>query len=412
MQAAMGRPRRAPAFDVVHRALRISNMRCFAMLSRSVLLALAAGMMSLAAPRPLAVAQAPQRVIAGYLFVGNSAADVSDTDATRLTHINYAFANIRDGEVVEGFASDADNFRRLRELRQRHPGLRVLVAVGGWTWSGGFSDAALTAASRDRFVRSAVAFVQRHDLDGLDIDWEYPGLPGNGNVNRPQDKQNFTALMAALRAGLDDLGRHRNRKYLLTFAAGAFPRFIEHTELAQVAASIDWVNLMTYDFRVAAVDPIAGHHANLFDHPDDDKHRSGDAAVRDFMAAGVPVDKLVLGVPFYGRGWMDVRADRNGLYQPGVPLVDAAGLSYARIAAELVGKDGYERHWDATAQQPYLWNASRRIFIAYDDPESARRKARYVVEKGLAGVMYWQHGSDRSGVLLEALHQGLRSVNP
>ena len=346
-------------------------------------------------------------MIAGYLFVGNAPADVSNVDASRLTHINYAFANLRDGEVVEGFASDAENFRRLRELRQRHPQLRVLVAVGGWTWSGGFSDAALTVASRDRLVRSAVAFVQRHDLDGLDIDWEYPGLPGNGNINRPEDKANFTAMMAALRAGLDDLGRRTGRTYLLTFAAGAFPRFIEHTELAQVAASIDWVNLMTYDFRVAAVDPVAGHHANLFDHPDDDKHRSGDAAVREFLAAGVPAAKLVLGVPFYGRGWMDVRADRNGLYQPGVPLVDASGLSYGRLAAELVGKDGYERHWDATAQQPYLWNASRRIFIAYDDPESVRRKAKYVVERGLAGVMYWQHGSDPTGTLLQALYESL-----
>ena len=374
-----------------------------------MVLAVLAGLVALGAPRVPAAAQPPPRVIAGYLFVGNSAAEVSDVDAARLTHINYAFANLRDGEVVEGFASDAENFRRLRELRLKHPHLRVLIAVGGWTWSGGFSDAALSVASRDRFVRSAVAFVQRHDLDGVDIDWEYPGLPGNGNVNRPEDKPNFTALMAALRAGLDELGRRNSRKYLLTFAAGAFPRFIEHTELAQVASSIDWVNLMTYDFRVAAVDPVAGHHANLFDHPDDDKRRSGDSAVREFLAAGVPAAKLVLGVPFYGRGWMEVNAERNGLYQRGVPLVDSGGLTYARLAAELIGKDGYERHWDATAQQPYLWNASRRIFIAYDDPESVRRKARYVVERGLAGVMYWQHGSDRTGTLLQALHEAMRT---
>ena len=170
------------------------------MLSRSVVLAIVAGIASLGAPRSPALMQPPARVIAGYLFAGNAVADVSDVDASRLTHINYAFANLRDGEVLEGFACDAENFRRLRDVRQRHPHLRVLVAVGGWTWSGGFSDAALTVASRDRFVRSAVAFVQRHDLDGLDVDWEYPGLPGNGNTHRPEDKANFTALMADLRA--------------------------------------------------------------------------------------------------------------------------------------------------------------------------------------------------------------------
>jgi chitinase len=160
---------------------------------------LAAAMAAIIAPASAVRGQAPGRVVIAYLFVGNAPAEVSDADASRLTHINYAFANLRDGEVVEGFAADADNFRRLRALRDRHPHLRILVAVGGWTWSGGFSDAALTGASRERFVRSAVAFVERHGLDGLDIDWEYPGLPGNKNVHRPEDKTNFTTLMAALR---------------------------------------------------------------------------------------------------------------------------------------------------------------------------------------------------------------------
>ena len=130
--------------------------------------------------------------------------------------------------------------------------------------------------------------------------------------------------------------------------------------------------------------------------------------MREFLAAGVPAAKLVLGVP--SRAGLDGRpADRNGLYQPGIPLVDVSGLFTGRLAAELVGKDGYERHWDPTAQQPYLWNASRRICIAYDNPESVGRKAQYVVERGLAGVMYWQHGSDRTGTLLQALlHESLQ----
>jgi chitinase len=368
---------------------------------------LAAAMAAIIAPASAVRGQAPGRVVIAYLFVGNAPAEVSDADASRLTDINYAFANLRDGEVVEGFAADADNFRRLRALRDRHPHLRLLVAVGGWTWSGGFSDAALTGASRERFVRSAVAFVERHGLDGLDIDWEYPGLPGNKNVHRPEDKTNFTTLMAALRRGLGAVGTRSGRKYLLTFAAGAFPRFIEHTELDKVQASVDFVNLMTYDFRVASVDGVAGHHANLFDHPRDEKRRSGDAAVREFLAAGVPAAKLVLGVPFYGRGWMDVRAEDRGLDQPGTALVDPKGLSYGRLSSELVGKDGFTRFWDDIARQPFLWHDTRRIFIAYDDPESLRGKARYVIERGLAGAMYWQHGSDPTGTLLAALHEAL-----
>jgi len=347
--------------------------------------------------------------IIGYLFPQDSIIDPASIAAAKLTHINYAFANIRGGEVVEGFSHDAENFAVLAGLRRQHPQLRVLVSVGGWTWSGGFSDASLTGASRRRFVESAVAFVRRHDLDGFDVDWEYPGLPGNGNTHRPEDKANFTALMAELRAALDRAATTRERKYLLTFAAGAFPRFIEQTDLAAVQASVDFVNLMTYDFRVAAVDDVAGHHANLFDHPLDEKKRSGDRAVREFLTAGVPARKLVLGVPFYGRAWSVVRAQNNGLYQPGRAPEERMALGFGRLSADMVGREGFVRYWDSQAQEPYLWNADRRIFITYDDPESLRLKARYIREHDLGGAMFWQYGDDPSGVLLDALYSGLRA---
>ena len=333
---------------------------------------------------------------------------MSDVDASRLTHINYAFANLRDGEVVEGFASDAENFRRLRELRQRHPHLRVLVAVGGWTWSGGFSDAALTVASRERLVRSAVAFVQRHDLDGLDIDWEYPGLPGNGNTHRPEDKANFTAMMAALRAGLDDLGRPHRPHLPADLCRGGLPE-VHRAHRTRAGGGVD---------RLGQPDDVRLPRCSRRSHRRAPREpvrpsRRRQAPVRGRGSAGVPGGWRAGGQAGARRAVLRARLDgrpcgRNGLYQPGIPLIDAKGLSYGRLAADLVGKDGYERHWDATAQQPYLWNASRRIFIAYDDPESVRRKAQYVVERGLAGVMYWQHGSDRTGTLLQALHESLR----
>src|SRR6185503_20086693 len=147
-------------------------------------------------------------------FPKDEVVDPAAIAADELTHINYAFANIADGRVVEGFKNDAENFRVLAALRRRHPHLKLLVSVGGWTWAGGFSDAARTPESRRRFVQSAVEFVRRHDLDGFAVDWEYPGLPGYGNPHRPEDKQNFTALMAELRAALDREGASRRRHYL------------------------------------------------------------------------------------------------------------------------------------------------------------------------------------------------------
>ena len=370
------------------------------------------GVLVLAAALEVAAARRPResgRVIIGYVFVEDRLLDPAEIAGEKLTHINYAFANIRDGKVVEGFARDAENFKVLSSLRARHKHLRILVSVGGWTWSGGFSDAALTPESRRRFVDSAVDFVRRHDLDGFDVDWEYPGLPGYGNIHRPEDKENFTALMAELRAALDRDGAARHRKLLLTLAAGASPDFLAHTEMAKVAAVADFVNLMTYDFRVAGpTENVAGHHSNLYPNPADPRLRSGDTAVREFLAAGVPAHKLVLGVPFYGRAWVVTSSKNEGLYQPGKAPAERVATDYGDLATHLVGKAGFVRRWDKAAQAPYLWNAGKRVFVTYDDPESLRLKSRYIIEKRLAGAMFWEYSSDPTGALLDTLFTALR----
>ncbi len=278
---------------------------------------------------------APSRVVIGYVFTRQQqTVDPAEIAADKLTHVNYAFANISGGRVVEGFEHDAVNLAALTGLRKTHPGFKVLISVGGWTWSGAFSDASLTPDSRRRFTDSAIEFLRRYDLDGIDIDWEYPGLTGDGNTHRPEDRENFTALMAGLRGALDEEGARVGRHLLLTFAAGAFSDFIAHTELDKVQASVDYVNLMTYDFRESGPDTLAGHHANLFPSPRDDRKQSVDRAVREFMAAGVPASKLVIGVPFYGRAWGAVKEDGHGLYQPGTQPVRAH-----RNCLRLAGRD-------------------------------------------------------------------------
>ena len=365
---------------------------------------------ALAAVLAAAPGRAPEagRVIIGYVFVQDRLLDPAEIAGDKLTHVNYAFADIRDGKVVEGFARDAENFKALGAVRARHPHLRLLVSVGGWTWSGGFSDMASTPEGRRRFVESAVDFVRRHDLDGFDVDWEYPGLPGAGNPHRPEDKENFTALMSELRAALDRDGAARKRTLLLTLAAGASPDFLAHTEMDEVAAVSDFVNLMTYDFRVAGAEGLAGHHANLYPHPADPRQRSADGAVREFLAAGVPASKLVLGVPFYGRAWVVAATGDTFLYQPGQAPAERLETKYGALATTLVDRNGFARRWDAAAQAPYLWNAGKRVFVSYEDPESLRLKTRYIVEKGLAGAMFWEYGADPTGALLDALDAGLR----
>jgi GH18 family chitinase len=349
-------------------------------------------------------------VIIGYVFARDGLLDPATIPGDKLTHINYAFANIKDGVVVEGFARDTENYQVLAGLRQKFPHLKILVSVGGWTWSGNFSDAALTSESRKKFVNSAVDFVRRHDLDGFDVDWEYPGLPGFGNINRPEDKKNFSTLMSELRVALDKAGAEQKRHYLLTFAAGASQSFLDHSEMDVVQGVVDYVNLMTYDFR-GDWDPTTGHHSNLFVHPADDRQMSADRAVRAFLAAGVPARKLVLGVPFYGKAWGQVDtggATADPLYREGGPPAERVPTRHEQLAAFAKGEAGYVRKWDASAQMPYLWNPQQRILIAYDDPESLRVKSRYIRERGLAGVMFWELYADRTGALLDTLAKELR----
>ncbi len=357
-----------------------------------LLAAIAAG----AGPRPYA--------LIAYVFPRAGVVDPGEIAAEKLTHVNFAFANVVGGQVVEGSKDDASEIRALTSLRARHPALKVLASVGGWTWSGGFSDAVLTPQARARFVASAVEFLRRHDLDGIDIDWEYPGLPGNSNVHRPEDTAHFTALMAQMRTALDGEGARKGRRYLLTFAAGADPEYVEHVEIAKVQESVDFVNLMTYDFR-EGTDPLAGHHANLYTNPADDRHLSVDVAVQAFLAAGTPAGKLVVGVPFYGRGWSQVRDKAHGLYQPGKPLT-GTDLHYGNLAS-LIGHDGWARFWDETAQAPFLWNADKKAFVSYEDPESLRIKCRYVQAHDLGGVMFWEYYADRTGALLDTLAKEL-----
>jgi chitinase len=265
---------------------------------------------------------------------------------------------------------------------------------------------ARAAETRALFAESAVAFVRLHDLDGLDVDWEYPGQPGAGNPHRPQDRETFNLLLADLRAALDREGRTRGRALLLTIAAGASAEYLAHTDMAKAQASLDLVNLMAYDFLVPEAGDKAGHHANLRESPADPGGHSVDKAVREFLEAGVPAAKLVLGVPFYGRAWAGVDT-KAGLYRQGKPVGGRFDASYGNLAT-LAGPDGWVREWDEAAQAPSLWNAARRMFVSYEDPESLRLKCRHVRVHGLAGVMFWEYHADPKGVLLDVLVDELR----
>ncbi len=349
-------------------------------------------------------------VIVGYVYPRDGPVALDAGAAAKLTHVNFAFAEVRAGRLSPATPETAASLAALVGARAHHPGLRILVSAGGWTGSRGFSDLALTPARRRDFARSVVEFLRRNDLDGFDLDWEYPGLPGNGNPHRPADRGNFTALLAELRRALDADGSARGRHLLLTIAAATSSEYLAHTDMAAAQASLDLVNLMAYDFVLPEAGDRAGHHANLRAPAGDPDASSGEKAVKAFLAAGVPARKLVLGVPFYGRAWAGV-AGLSDLGRKGRPAGEGFDARYSALA-RLAGHDGWVRGWDEAAQAPYLLNTARRLFVSYEDPESLGLKCRFVREHGLAGIMFWEYHADPTGALLDALVNGLHGSKP
>jgi chitinase len=350
-------------------------------------------------------AEPHENAVVGYVFPQNTILKSGDIDAGKLTRINYAFANIENGRMVEGFTNDKANYAALTALKRENPHLTILVSVGGWLWSTHFSDAALTAQSRAVFIQSVIEFLKLYDLDGLDIDWEYPGMPGSGHPFRTEDKENFTLLLKELRSRFDrDTAKTKKRLYL-TIAAGASDEFLKHTEMAKAQIYLDTVNLMAYDYYEPGSDAITGNHAPLFTDPADPKKESADVSVQAFEKAGVPASKILLGVPFYGHVWGQVAGRNHGLFQPGKPIPGTYS-SYQSIVANML-HNGFARYWDANSSVPYLYDAEKQIFVSYEDPESLAAKCAYVKSRNLGGVMFWDYGGDPSGELLKTVHDDL-----
>ncbi len=339
------------------------------------------------------------KAVIAYVFPGNTVIDPGTISAKKLTHINYAFANIEDGEMVAGFDADSLNFVVLNRLKKENPSLKILVSVGGWSWSGNFSDMALTEERRSRFIRSATDFIVRNRLDGLDIDWEYPGLPGAGNAHRPEDKGNFTLLLKECRTALDSI--ERGEAYLLTIAAAASPGFLEATNMKEASEYLDLVNLMTYDFA-GGWDDVTRHHANLFPSESCENGNSVSETVIRFLQEGVPAEKLVVGVPFYGRGWMSVDPENGGLGQSGTGL-ENVNLSYRNLKDNYINNSVFEQRWDDSAKAPFLYGEKDSIFITYENPASLQLKCRFVKDNKLKGVMFWEYFRDKDGELLSII---------
>lgn len=344
-------------------------------------------------------------VIIGYVGGYKGLVNTDRIAAEKLSHINYAFVNVLNNRaVLSNMSTDTVNFRNLSLLKKKNPSLKLLISIGGWAWSENFSDAVLTDTSRKAFAASAVDIIRKYNLDGIDIDWEYPGMQGEqGNVFRTEDKQNFTSMFEALRKELDILEKETGNHKLLTTAVGGFPIFLNHTDMGKAQQYLDYINLMTYDYYYGS---IAGHHTNLFPSKAYPSDHDADKAIKAYIAAGVPVNKLVMGIAFYGKTAILKEGAQKGIGEETVS--HSFGKGYTFIKDSLVNKKGFIAYRDKDARAPYLYNASTLQFITYDDEWSVKNKCQYVKKNKMGGVMFWEYDSDLKGYLLDVMNARLK----
>jgi chitinase len=390
--------------------------------------------------------------------------DTSGT-AARLTHLDYAFGNVapeasgavtcQSGDVwadyerpvpaeesVDGVADQwgeplNGNFGQLLKLKAKYPNLKVMLSLGGWSWSKYFSDAALTPQSRaalvsscvDRFINGNLPALGPGDaggpgsaanlFDGIDLDWEWPGSDGNvGNVIRPEDRANLTLLLKEFRTQLDAAGRSAGKRYELSaFLPAAPSKIAAGFDGKQIFKYLDFGNIQGYDYhgtwetttnQQSAIRVPFGAPPVLPVTTPPTADFSIEATVKAWLGAGARRDQLVVGIPYYGQGWTGVSGGGDGLFQPATgaaPGTWAAGNEDYKVLKNLPSQ-GFTVHRDIRAGFAWLFDGT--TFWTYDDPATVLQKSLYIRLQGLGGAMVWElSGDDANGTLTKTIHIGL-----
>ncbi|MBQ6052550.1 MAG: chitinase [Clostridia bacterium] len=331
----------------------------------------------------------------GYA-TGRSLYDITEDQAKKLTHLNVAFGIVIDGKI--NIDRQRPYLSELERIRKYNPSLNILLSTGGGDQHG-HGPATDSDAHMKTFVDSTMDIVKEFGFDGIDCDWEFPGDDGI-----LEEKYQHTRLFAEYRKALDQYAAARGRKCWLTTAAACGQWYIDRTEIDISHKYLDFINLMTYDLR--GWDQPAGHHTCLYDPKDAPVVFSADRSVKMLEKIGVPKEKLLLGAAFYSRIWKNVTGSETGVN--GIsPTGGGFGPSYTDICLIHEKSGRFKKYYDDTAKAPWLFDG--KDFISYDDPSSVKAKCEYVAKEGLGGMMYWEHGSDKTGALFETIFKTLKN---
>ena len=295
-----------------------------------------------------------QRLVVAYVGAGS---DVMP-DTRLMTHIDYAFGHVN--ETFNGITISRPE--RLEAIVAAKGDVKVSLSIGGWG-SGRFSEMAATEAGRKAFALDCARVIRQYGLDGIDLDWEYPTSSAAGISSSPEDTENFTLLMKEIRAAI-------GADMLLTLASPASAKFIDFQAILPV---IDWVNVMSYDMGRPP-----RHNAATYRSPN--AGFTMDQALERHLAAGIPREKIVMGMPFYGHG--------NRKDYP----------DYVDFKDHRPPKEGIHEVWDDEAEIPYYADADGNMVLGFDNVRSIGLKCEFILKRGVLGGMYWEYSCDNEAL--------------
>ncbi|MGL5152257.1 MAG: glycosyl hydrolase family 18 protein [Clostridium sp.] len=374
----------------------------------------------------------------------------------KITHINYAFAHVNPQtnkiglgnekaaleEVFPGQTNDfpyKGHFNVINSYKKKYTNVKSLISVGGWAESEGFYTMTSTPQGRETFANSCVDFIRQYGFDGVDIDFEYPtaledaGNPKDFDLAKPYRKdvyKNYMEMLKVLRQKIDEASVVDGKDYLVTAAVTASAWVVSGMGEENFTEYLDFINLMTYDFH-GSWNGFVAHNSPLYSDVRDPEiqywklpynYLSTDWAVRYYLGL-TSSDKIVVGIPYYTRGWQNVKPGSlpGGLYGEAWTgkIPDGAGDGATGIdniwhdklpdgTEEPGGSNplwhvknlledkslGYERYWDDVSKVPYVWNEKKKVFLSFEDEQSMTEKVDYIIKNNLGGAMVWEIDGD------------------
>jgi chitinase len=318
---------------------------------------------------------------AGRVFVGYVYRQPEKIDFGLYTHLCHAFV-VADGDGKIRPNRSCPSRELVADAHKN--GVKVLLSLGGWGWDQQFAAIVSKTEAEDRYVTAVMTIVDEYDYDGIDLDWEYP--------DTKDEVAGFDRLCKRFRQQLDELGRRKRRHLSQTMAASANPGTLKWLDPKVLLGTMDWVNVMTYDYA-GEWTAYAGHHSPLFASPKQPgPPRSTELSMKYLTGRGMPADRLAVGLPLYGKGFAvaEPYADTKKAKTTGqVPR----GTNYTQIA-KLIEDQGWTRRWDDRTKSPWAVAPDGSVVIGYDDAESISLKSKWATEQGFRGVFFWQIGGD------------------